>query len=98
MSELKGWEEEIKEIMDKDVSDMDYDELSKLTLAFRDDDEVERWSEKGDDYYETMEETYTNKYGIAYPIKDDAPDKVKKAYERLSEMELNAAKEGIILG
>ena len=93
----EAWDQMIAEIMRKDVADMDYDELTKVTMAYRDDEEVGRWSDRGDDYYEMMEETYESKYGITYPLRKDAPDKAKEAYKRLSEIELKATEKGVII-
>ena len=91
------WKVQISEIMSKELEDMTYDDLAKLTLAFKDNEEMNNWWKKGAGYYTKMQSIYKEKYGVGFPIMDDAPAKVQQAYTRLCEMERKAAKEGTIL-
>ena len=87
----------IAEVLQKDVSDMRYVELVVLTLEFRDEEELDRWSEGGDEEYDRISEEYEAEHGVAYPIRKDAPQKVKEAYERLCEIDKDAASKGIVI-
>ena len=97
MDTNKAWQEEIERIMQLDLDDMDYDDMVKLTLEYQDEEELERWEEAGSKERCRKQEEFESKYGVSYPIRKDAPEKVKQVYEKLCEIELAAAREGIII-
>ena len=98
MSEARrAWRESIEELLKKNVSEMGVDDLNKLVLAYRDEEELERWEDEGDDVFDQKSEEYEEKYGLAFPIYANAPQVVKEAYKRLGEIEKRSAEEGVIL-
>lgn len=86
---------EVEEILQKAVADMTYDDLVKVTMAYMDDEARERWDRQG--LFTEMSNECKRRFGVEYPIKQDAPDKVKEAYKRLGEMERKASEEEVIL-
>lgn len=97
MNTNEAWNKEITRIMALNVDDMEYTDLTMLALEYRDTEELAKWAAEGSDAYFERQKEYEKKYGISYPIKENAPDKVKKAYSKLCNMRLEAAREGTII-
>ena len=95
MDEDREFMAEVEEILQKDVAEMGYDDLSKVTMAYMDDEARERWDKQG--LLSEMTAECVKRYGVDYPIRRDAPEKVKEAYKRIGEMERKARKDDAIL-